>query len=224
VELADGRFFKAELIHRDPRYDLAGLQIAASALPSAESRNASSLRTGELVLAVGNPAEATGAFTIGVVSARPKPADVLMRADIRLAPGNSGGPLADARGRVVGINSMVVGGFGVAVTSTAVERFIAGDKKKSIGVTVRLVGLREGGSPKIGLMVVELEAGGAAHLSGVLVGDIIVRVNGKSLSSPEQLSDAIQAAARVLSLGVLREGRLEACEVAFARESIAEVA
>jgi serine protease Do len=118
VELADGRIFKAELIHRDPRYDLAGLQIAASALPSAELRNASSLRTGELVLAVGNPAEATGAFTIGVVSARPKPADVLVRADIRLAPGNSGGPLADAHGRVVGINSMIVSGFGVAVTSS----------------------------------------------------------------------------------------------------------
>jgi serine protease Do len=224
VGLADGRIFKAELIHRDPRYDLAGLQIAASAMPSAEPRNASSLRTGELVLAVGNPAEATGAFTVGVVSARPKPTDVLVRADIRLAPGNSGGPLADARGRVVGINSMIMGGFGIAVTSSAVERFIAGDKKKSIGVTVRPVGLREGGVPALGLMVVELEAGGAAHLSGVLVGDIIVRVNGEPLSSPEQLSDAIQVAAHALSLDVLREGRLEVIEVALTRESIAEVA
>jgi len=224
VELADGRIFKAELIHRDPRYDLAGLQIAASALPSAESRNASSLRTGELVLAVGNPAEATGAFTVGVVSARPKPTDVLMRAFIRLAPGNSSGPLADARGRVVGINSMVVGGFGVAVTSSAVERLIVGDRRRNIGVTLRLVGLREGGVPALGLMVVELEAGGAAHLSGVLVGDVIVRVNGKSLNSPEQLSDAIQLAAHALSLDVLRGGRLEVIKFALTRESIAEVA
>ncbi len=131
VELADGRVFEAELLRRDPRCDLAAFQIAASALPSAESRNASSLRTGELVLAVGNPGEATGAFTVGVVSARPKPTDVLVRADIRLAPGNSGGPLADAHGRVVGINSMIVGGFGVAVTSSAVERFIAGDKRRA---------------------------------------------------------------------------------------------
>jgi serine protease Do len=134
VELADGRIFKAELIHRDPRYDLAGLQIAASALPSAELRNASSLRTGELVLAVGNPAEATGAFTIGVVSARPKPADVLVRADIRLAPGNSGGPLADAHGRVVGINSMIVSGFGVAVTSSDVTgEFCTSGKERDTG-------------------------------------------------------------------------------------------
>jgi len=224
VELADGRIFEAELLRRDSRCDLAALQIAASALPSAESRNASSLRTGELVLAVGNPAEATGAFTVGVVSARPKPTDVLVRADIRLAPGNSGGPLADAHGRVVGINSMVVGGFGVALTSSAVERFFCGDKKRSIVVTLRRVRLRIGGLPAFGLMVVELEAGGAAHLSGVLVGDIIVRVNGKSLNSPEQLSDAIQAAAHAVSLEVLREGRREALEVALAWESIAEVA
>jgi serine protease Do len=150
--------------------------------------------------------------------------DVLMRADIRLAPGNSGGPLADAQGRVVGINSMIVGGFGVAVTGSAVERFIAGDKKRSIGVTVRLVGPRAAGVPALGLMVVEIEAGGAAHLSGVSVGDIIVRVSGEPIKSLEQLSDAIQAAERVLSLDVLRKGQLEVCEVALARESIAEVA
>jgi S1-C subfamily serine protease len=105
-----------------------------------------------------------------------------------------------------------------------VERFIAGDKKRSIGVTVRLVGLRGAGVPALGLMVVELEAGGAAHLSGVLVGDTIVRVNGEPLSSPEQLSDAIQVAPHALSLDVLREGRLEVCEVALVRERIAEVA
>ena len=83
------------------------------------------LRAGELVLAIGNPIEADGAFTVGVVSARPGAEDVLVRADIRLAPGNSGGPLADAQGRVVGINSLVVGGFGVAISSMAVARCLS---------------------------------------------------------------------------------------------------
>jgi S1-C subfamily serine protease len=123
---------------------------------------------------------------------------------------------------VVGINSMVVGGFGVAVTSGAVERWI-GDKRRSLGVTVRPVELREAGLPRLGLMVVELEAGGAAHLSGVLIGDVIVGVNGKSLNSPEQLSDAIQAATNVLPLDLLRQGRRKLSKVTLAR-SVAEVA
>lgn len=224
VELADGRVLGAEVVRRDPRYDLAALQIAASGLPAAQSRDASSLRAGELVLAVGNPMGATGAFTVGVVSSAPNHADVLMRADIRLAPGNSGGPLADANGQVVGINSMVVNGFGVAVTSTAVQRFIARGSRQSIGVTVRPVGVRVGNARVLGLMVVELEAGGSAHLSGVLIGDVIVRVSGGWLHSPEQLSDAIDTTARLLSLDVLRAGRLQTYEVTMARESFAEVA
>jgi serine protease Do len=125
VRLFDGRSIPAELVLREPRYDLAVLWIAACGLAAAEVRDASLLRTGELVVAVGNPAEANGAFSVGIVSARPGPEDVLVRADIRLAPGNSGGPLADAQGRVVGINSMVMDGFGVAISSMAVARCLS---------------------------------------------------------------------------------------------------
>jgi serine protease Do len=121
VKLFDGRSFNAVLLCREPRYDLALLQIPATGLASAETRDAFTLRAGELVVAIGNPIEAIGAFTVGVVSAAPHPEDVLLHADIRLAPGNSGGPLADAKGRIVGVNSMVVGGLGVAISSMAVE-------------------------------------------------------------------------------------------------------
>ncbi len=223
VQLADGRIFQAELTRRDRRYDLAGLQIAASGLPSAQSRKASTLRTGELVLAVGNPLEVPGAFTVGVMAAAAKAGDAWVRADIRLAPGNSGGPLADANGLVVGINSMIVGGFGVAVSSAAVERFVSGGDRR-IGVTVRPVGVYVESVPVLGLMVVELETGGPAHLSGVLIGDVIVRVDGKLLNSPEQLSDVIHATAHVLSIDVLRAGGLESCEVTVVRERVSEVA
>jgi serine protease Do len=61
---------------------------------------------------------------MGVLAERPAPADLLLRADIRLAPGNSGGPLADAEGRVVGINSMIVNGSGIAVSTRAVANFL----------------------------------------------------------------------------------------------------
>jgi serine protease Do len=123
VQLADGRVFKAELIRRDRRLDLAVLQIDCTGLPAVQVRDATSLRTGELVIAVGNPMGTNGALSIGLVST--KTGDMLVKADIRLAPGNSGGPLADSCGRVVGINCMVVDGFGIAVSSAAVERLLA---------------------------------------------------------------------------------------------------
>jgi serine protease Do len=223
VELADGRIFQAELVRHDLGHDLAALQISATGLSAAQVRDASSLRTGEVVLAVGNPMGVAGAFTVGIVSARPRPDDVLVRADIRLAPGNSGGPLADADGRVVGINSMIVGGFGIAVASAAVEGLFAGNERRSIGVTVQPTSVHVEGRPMFGLMIVELEAGGPAHLSGVLIGDVIVRANGEWLTSPAQLSDAIWAHPGALLLHVLRAGRLEQCEVTLTRESFAEV-
>jgi serine protease Do len=224
IRLADGRVFKAELLRREPTVDLAILKIAATDLHSLEVRDASSLRAGELVVAVGNPMDATGAFSVGVVLSSPEAADVLVRADIRLAPGNSGGPLADAYGRVVGINSMVVAGFGAAVTSNTVERVIAAPKRRSIGITVRQVGVRVQQMTVPGLLVVEVEERGLAHSSGVLTGDVIVRVNGKRASLPGQLAAAIQGSSDVLSLEVLRAGRLQSCELRLSSaETVAEV-
>jgi len=125
VALPDGRSFTARLLRRDPRCDLAMLQIAADGLATAEAHNPCSMRPGEMLLAVGHPLGEAGAFVVGMLAAQPGPRAAFLRADIRLAPGNSGGPLADVAGRVVGINSMVFNGFGIAVTSTAVEHFLA---------------------------------------------------------------------------------------------------
>jgi serine protease Do len=123
VELSDGRRLQSWLLARDPKCDLAALVVSAGSLPPASVRSARSLRAGELLMAVGNPWEEVGAVSIGIahhaVAGRP-----WLVADIRLAPGNSGGPLADAQGNVIGINSMVVGGLGWAVTSDAVEEFL----------------------------------------------------------------------------------------------------
>jgi serine protease Do len=227
VQIADGRVFDAERIRRDPRIDLAILRIGATGLPSAQWRNPCSLRAGELVVAVGNPREAVGALAIGVVSATPKAGDLFLRADIRLVPGNSGGPLADAEGSVVGINSMVAGGFGVAVTSTAVESLLREDRlgeDRRIGVTLAPAIVRAEGTPVFGLVVVELEPGGPAHLSGVMVGDVIVQADGRWLRSAEQLSHAIHASTQKLPIRVLREGRLQSCEVVVLRKRAAEVA
>jgi serine protease Do len=124
VRWADGRVLEAELLKRDPSHDLAALRVKARDLAMAQVRDASTMRAGELVLALGNPFGAEGALTMGVLAERPAPADLLVRADIRLAPGNSGGPLADAEGHVVGINSMIVNGSGIAVSTRAVANFL----------------------------------------------------------------------------------------------------
>src|SRR5512146_911009 len=107
VELSDGRLLTGEVMRRDPARDLAAVQIDADGLDCAVVRDPASSRTGEVVLAVGNPMGLAGAFAVGMLAARPAEHDVFLRADIRLAPGYSGGPLADAEGRLIGINALV---------------------------------------------------------------------------------------------------------------------
>jgi serine protease Do len=127
VVLPDGRVVRARLLARDPRRDLAALRPAASDLEPAPRADARGLRPGELVVALGHPRGVAYATALGVVHRAPGsgrgPAGWL-HADIRLAPGNSGGPLADASGRIVGINAMIVGGLGIAVPTHIVDRFV----------------------------------------------------------------------------------------------------
>lgn len=121
IRLEDGRTHRAELVAQDHRLDLAILRIPVRALEGAQRRD-STLRTGEVVVAVGHPLGDIGAVSFGIVHAAPS--RHLIEADIRLLPGNSGGPLADASGRVVGIHCMVANGMAVAVSTAAIERFL----------------------------------------------------------------------------------------------------
>jgi serine protease Do len=124
VTFHDGRRARARVIARDDERDLAALRlenVVAFPLPVAGVRDASSLRVGELVFAVGNPLGLVGAMTAGIVQ---RLSDRFVIADLRLEPGNSGGPLADAQGRVVGINSMVARGLALAVPSGAITDFL----------------------------------------------------------------------------------------------------
>ena len=127
VVLPEGRSVQARLIARDPRRDLALLSTPADELEPALHADARGLRAGELVVALGHPLGISYAAALGVVHRAPTgaagPAGWL-HADIRLAPGNSGGPLADASARVVGVNAMIVGGLGIAVPSHVVEAFV----------------------------------------------------------------------------------------------------
>lgn len=123
VEFADGRYAEARIVARDPSVDLAAVQVDVTNLPAASVRSALEMRAGEVVIAVGNPWDGEGAVSAGIVH-RPVGTELCVFADIRLAPGNSGGQLADAHGNVIGINSAIVGGLGCAVTSDAVAEFL----------------------------------------------------------------------------------------------------
>ncbi len=126
VSLGDAGTLDARVVALDRHRDLALLSVDADGLRAAPIGDAESLRAGSLVLALGHPHGVANAMSLGVVHAvttrRGMPRYIV--ADLRLAPGNSGGPLVDSTGRVVGINAMIVGGLGVAIPSTVVRRFL----------------------------------------------------------------------------------------------------
>ncbi|MBZ5624931.1 MAG: S1C family serine protease [Acidobacteriia bacterium] len=208
VELWDGRRFEARVTARDARRDLAALRIAApgpgSDLPAATAGDSGALRPGELVIAIGSPLGFAGALSTGVVhsiGALPgMSGQNWIRADVRLAPGNSGGPLADARGQVVGITA-IVNGLGVAVPANAVAAFLEGGARPSLGVTLRPVSL--------GLLIQEVEPEGAADAASLRAGDIL-------LGSFDSLSEALDSGREVLRLQFFRGDRARVRE-AFVR-------
>ncbi|HKT61030.1 MAG TPA: trypsin-like peptidase domain-containing protein [Gemmatimonadales bacterium] len=127
VVLPDGRVARGRLVARDPERDLAALALPPGDHEPAVRADARGLRPGELVVAVGHPLGVAYAAALGLVHRAPtggRGPTGWLQADIRLAPGNSGGPLADVTGRVVGINAMIVGGLGFAVPTHVVERFV----------------------------------------------------------------------------------------------------
>ena len=209
VELWDGRTYPAQLQKRDARRDLAALSVDGRQLPAATAGDSTRLRAGEIVIAVGNPLGFTGALSTGVVHAT-GPLQELghrnwVQAAIRLAPGNSGGPLADALGRVIGINTMVVsGGLALAVPVNTVEQFLRAGAPVQLGVTVQPVRLpraRQG----IGLVVMEVEDGSPADSASLRMGDVLTGANGRPFQSPDDLLDAIeQSAGAAMSIEFVR--------------------
>jgi serine protease Do len=208
VELWDGRSLHADVAARDSFADLAKLRLRTSNLPAAAWRESSSLRAGELAMAIGNPLGFIGALTTGVVhgagAIRGLGRRPWVHAAIRLAPGNSGGPLADAAGRVIGVNTMVVaGGLALAIPSERVVRFLEQGSRPALGIAIRPV--REG------LLVLQVNPNSAAERASLMAGDLLVGL------TADDLSEAIgEAAGSVLKLQFRRGGRRITREVSVA--------
>lgn len=206
VTLADGKEHKAKIVGMDSRTDLALLKIDAKGLKPLPIGESKSLRKGQWVLAIGSPFGLESTVTAGIVSAiNRETGDYLpfIQTDVAVNPGNSGGPLIDLSGRVVGVNSQIVsrsGGFmGISLAIPIDEAMQVVEQLKDHGkVTRGRIGVQIGtvsedvakaiGLPKaMGAMVSNVERGGPADAAGVRSGDVITGFNGREIAHMSDL-------------------------------------
>jgi serine protease Do len=208
VESWDGKQMRASCLRLDARRDLALLSAPGLQSEPASLGDSDGVRSGAAVFAVGNPLGFVGAVSSGVVHAIGSLGGLAwIQADLRLAPGSSGGPLADFHGQVLGVNTMVVsGGLALAVPSRAVQSFLLRAKAgRMLGVTVRPVELENG---KFGIMILELSAGSPAAGASLLPGDILLGADRRPFRFVEDLQFAIDAApGALLHLDFYRGGQ-----------------
>jgi serine protease Do len=222
VRLTDQREFKAKVLGSDRTTDVAVLKIDASGLPVVKVGDPAATRVGEWVVAIGAPYGLDNTVTSGIVSAKSRalPGDAavpFIQTDAAVNPGNSGGPLFNLKGEVIGINSQIFsrsGGFqGVAF---AIPIDVAMNVKEQIqqhgkvqhgrlGVAVRPLSPGDRKSGDLANGVVVEEVAGAAAKAGVRPGDVIMSVNSTPVKSPEHLKELIGKAGKTVALLVKRE-------------------
>jgi serine protease Do len=206
VTLADKREFKAKTIGVDKRSDVALVKIEATGLPTVRIGDVSKLKVGEWVIAIGSPFGLESTVTAGIVSAKSRDTGDLLpliQTDVAINPGNSGGPLINMRGEVVGINSQIYsrsGGYmGISFAIPIDEATRVSDQLRAggrvirgrIGVVIdpvtREVAESIGLGKATGALVRSVESGGPAEKAGVEPGDIITRVDSRSVESSVEL-------------------------------------
>ena len=227
MTLTDHREFTARLVGADARTDVALLRIDATGLPAVRIGDSSRLQVGEWVVAIGSPFGLDNTVTAGIVSAKSRDTGdytPLIQTDVAVNPGNSGGPLIDMRGRVVGMNSQIysrTGGFmGISFAVPIDQAMAVAEQLKASGHVVRgkigvvIDGVSRQLAQALGLgtergaLVSAVEKGGAADLAGVRPGDIITAIDGHPVqrsSDLPRLVGAIRPGTRV-PLDLFRRG------------------
>ncbi|MBK9335191.1 MAG: trypsin-like peptidase domain-containing protein [Lewinellaceae bacterium] len=234
ITLHDNREFKARLVGTDPSTDMAVLKIEANDLPAVELGNSDAVKVGEWVLAVGNPFDLTSTVTAGIISAKSRDINIIRRGapiesfiqtDAAVNPGNSGGALVDANGRLIGINSAIAtptgtfAGYSFAIPVNLVKR-IADDlikygkyKRAYLGVDIATMDSNLANELNIpytqGVWIKALDPQGSAARSGVQPNDIIVKLNGKNVTTVPELQELVgrSKAGDDVALTVVRNGK-----------------
>ena len=206
VTLTDKREFKAKIIGSDTRTDVALLKIDGNSLPRLVIGDSDKIRAGEWVLAIGSPFGLENTVTAGIISAKARDTGdylPLIQTDVAVNPGNSGGPLINLKGEVIGINSQIYsrsGGFmGISFAVPIDEALRVSDQLKASGrVTRGRIGVQIGEVTKDvaeslglakaqGALVQRIEPGGPAEKGGLEAGDIILKFNGTAIEKPSDL-------------------------------------
>ncbi len=246
VTLADGRKFTTADIRRDPKTDLALVKLAdVKDLPFLEFGDSDQMEVGDRVLAVGAPFGLTGSVTHGIVSAKSRnnlrlnQFEDFLQTDAAMNPGNSGGPLVNMDGKVIGLTAAIktrTGGFqgvGLAVSSNLAKK-IADDLLKNgkvqrafVGVAVRDLddesAKRSGVKDKAGAVVTKVGEESPAAKAGVLIGDVITKVNGQPVKDAHDLIKVTAALpiGQVVDVLLWRDGKFYIGKVKVEEERVA---
>ena len=237
----DGRRYGCEVVGTDPLSDLAVVRTQATDLAPAVLGDAAELRVGQLVVAVGNPLGFGGSVSAGVVSAlgrslttragnHQRIVDNVIQTDASLHPGNSGGALADGRGRVVGVNTALIGpyvgqGLGMAIPIDDTTRSIVGSLMRDGHVRRGYLGVAGGSRPlppraaqelglEVGIEVLSVVSDSPADRAGIRPEDIIVTVDHQPVERVGELQARLTGArsADPIELGVVRGGETRTIE------------
>ncbi|MCY7350720.1 MAG: trypsin-like peptidase domain-containing protein [Cytophagaceae bacterium] len=229
VTLYEGSQYPAQLIGEDPDTDLAILKVSAQDFTSAQLGDTSELKIGQLAIAIGNPLGFQHTVTAGVVSALGRTLrsqsgrliDNIIQTDASLNPGNSGGPLIDADGRVIGVNTATIRGaqglcFAISINTAkaiAAELIQLGKVRRAyLGLQIQQIELVSklrqiaGLKNKSALFVTDIEAESPASAAGLISGDIIHSVNGQPVKTSDELFRQLTTdkIGTVHDLGILR--------------------
>jgi S1-C subfamily serine protease len=225
ASLPDGSAWPAELVGVDPDTDIALLRIGGSGHPAAAIGRSASLRTGQMVVAIGNPFGFQSTVTAGIVSALGRSLrarsgrliDSVIQTDAPLNPGNSGGPLVDGAGRVIGINTAAIAhGQGICFAvgiDTAID--VATQVLRTGRMRRGWLGISAQTVPLDLRIVRDLDAHGPAARAGLRRGDIVVAVDGEPVSGVDNLHRLLigERIGVVLGFNVLRRAQLLQVEV-----------
>jgi serine protease Do/serine protease DegQ len=241
----DSRKFTAKLVGADPKTDVAVVKIDATNLPTVTLADSDKLRVGDIVFAVGNPLEVGETVTMGIVSAKGRQVGILddvhgyenfIQTDAAINLGNSGGPLLDAKGRLVGINSAIISpsrgniGIGFAIpanmaasvmqsliaTGTVARGYLGVGSEELDADVAEQLGLAKDAK---GVLITEVTANSAAAKAGLRASDVILAINDKPVSSTEELHFMIgqMLPGAKVAVKIMRDGKPQTIALTLGR-------